>query len=143
MVVKLALEGKIKDKNVLNFISEYQKRLSPFFDLEIAELGEGGKYFDKISKQGKSSEIFIGMDALGKKLTSEGFANWFNTKRNLSKNITFVIGEAAGLSNSAREVITEYISLSDMIFSYRLSLMVMAEQIYRAMTIITGHPYHK
>lgn len=143
MVVRLAVEGRLKDSSVNEFVKEYKKRLSPYFDLEIQELGEGGKYFEKLSKQVRSTEIFIGMDACGKKHTSESFAEWFEAKRNLSKNITFVIGEASGLSNGARGVISEYISLSDMIFSYRLALMIMSEQIYRAMTIITGHPYHK
>ena len=140
-LVRLAVEGRVKDKIILNFISEYQKRLSPYFKLELAELGEGGRYFEKLSKQQAASEIFIAMDAGGKKFTSEGFAEWFNTKRSLSKNITFVIGEATGLSKQARETVSEFISLSDMTFSYKLSLMVMAEQIYRAVTIITGHPY--
>ncbi len=142
MVVKLAVEGKVKDKEVLDFIKEYQKRLTPYFKLELAELGEGGKYFEKAGKQ-NTVEIFIAMDAGGKKFTSEGFAEWFKEKRSLSKNITFVIGEATGLSQPARKAATEFLSLSDMTFSYKLSLMVMAEQIYRAVTIITGHPYHK
>ena len=143
MVVRLAVEGRVKDKIILDFIGEYQKRLSPYFKFEIAELGEGGKYFEKLSKQQTASEIFIAMDLCGKKFTSEGFAEWFKEKRSLSKNITFVIGEATGLSKQARMAASEVISLSDMTFSYKLSLMVMAEQIYRAVTIITGHPYHK
>ncbi len=118
-LVRLAVEGRVKDKIILNFISEYQKRLSPYFKLELAELGEGGRYFEK---QQAASEIFIAMDAGGKKFTSEGFAEWFNTKRSLSKNITFVIGEATGLSKQARETVSEFISLSDMTFSYKLSL---------------------
>ena len=142
MVVKLAVEGKVKDREVLDFIKEYQKRLSPYFKLELAEIGEGGRYFEKISKQ-NTAEIIIAMDAGGKKFTSEGFAEWFKEKRSLSKNITFVIGEATGLTQAARKAATEFLSLSDMTFSYKLSLMVMAEQIYRAVTIITGHPYHK
>lgn len=142
MVVKLAVEGKVKDRGVLDFIKEYQKRLTPYFKLELAELGEGGKYFEKLNKQ-NTAEIIIAMDAGGKKYTSEGFAEWFKAKRSLSKNITFVIGEATGLSLQARSAATEFLSLSDMTFSYKLSLMVMAEQIYRAVTIITGHPYHK
>lgn len=142
MVVKLAVEGKVKDREVLDFIKEYQKRLSPYFKLELAEIGEGGRYFEKINKQ-NTAEIFIAMDAGGKKFTSEGFAEWFKEKRSLSKNITFVIGEATGLTQAARKAATEFLSLSDMTFSYKLSLMVMAEQIYRAVTIITGHPYHK
>ncbi len=142
MVVKLAVEGKVKDKTVLDYIKEYQKRLSPYFKLEVAELGEGGKYFEKINKH-QSSEIFIALDAGGKKFTSEGFAEWFKEKRSLSKNITFVIGEATGLSQPARNTASEFLSLSNMTFSYKLSLMVMSEQIYRAVTILTGHPYHK
>ena len=142
MVVKLAVEGKVKDREVLDFIKEYQKRLSPYFKLELAEIGEGGRYFEKISKQ-NTAVIIIAMDAGGKKFTSEGFAEWFKEKRSLSKNITFVIGEATGLTQAARKAATEFLSLSDMTFSYKLSLMVMAEQIYRAVTIITGHPYHK
>ena len=105
-LVRLAVEGRVKDKIILNFISEYQKRLSPYFKLELAELGEGGRYFEKLSKQQAASEIFIAMDAGGKKFTSEGFAEWFNTKRSLSKNITFVIGEATGLSKQARETVS-------------------------------------
>ncbi len=142
MVVKLAVEGRVKDKTVLDYIKEFQKRLSPYFKLEIAELGEGGKYFEKINKN-QISEIIIALDSGGKKFTSERFAQWFNDKRSLSKNITFVIGEAAGLSQPARSAACEFVSLSDMTFSYKLSLMVMAEQIYRAVTIINGHPYHK
>ena len=69
-LVRLAVEGRFKDKIILNFISEYQKRLSPYFKLELAELGEGGRYFEKLSKQQAASEIFIAMDAGGKKFTS-------------------------------------------------------------------------
>lgn len=143
MVVRLLLEGKVKDKDVLSFISQYQKRLQPYFKFDIIEVGEGSKFFERLNKQALATELFIGLDATGKKFNSERFADWFQTKRDLSKNITFVIGEATGLSSSARKVISEYVSLSDMTFSYRVSLMVMAEQIYRAVTIITGHPYHK
>lgn len=69
MVIKLAVEGKVKDKTVLDFIKEYQKRLSPYFKLELAELGEGGKYFEKLNKS-QLSEQFIALDVGGKKYTS-------------------------------------------------------------------------
>ncbi|MDE7169140.1 MAG: 23S rRNA (pseudouridine(1915)-N(3))-methyltransferase RlmH [Mucispirillum sp.] len=143
MTVKLALEGKIRDKSVKEFIKEYEKRLSPWFKLETAELEDSRKYFDKLNKQNNAFEIVAALDAKGRKFTSEKFADWFEEKRSLSKNITFVIGEASGLSEAARKAAVEYISLSDMTLSYRVSLMVMAEQIYRAMTIIAKHPYHK
>lgn len=142
MNMKIIVEGKIRDKSVELFVAEYIKRLSPFFTMEIVEVGEGGRYFDKYVKN-PVGEVFIGLDAKGRKFDSLSFAFWFNEKRIEAKNINFIIGEAEGLSDKARSVIGEYVSLSDMIFSYRVSLMVVAEQIYRAMTIITGHPYHK
>lgn len=142
MNLKIIVEGKIRDKSAEQFVAEYVKRLSPFFNMEIIETGEGGRYFDKYMKS-QSGELFIGLDPLGRKFDSIAFASWFDGKRLAFKNINFIIGEAEGLSDKARSIIGEYVSLSDMIFSYRVSLMVVAEQIYRAMTIITGHPYHK
>lgn len=142
MNVKIIVEGKIRDKAAEQFVAEYTKRLSPFFNMEIIETGESGRYFDKYIKN-PGSEFFIGLDVFGRKFDSIAFASWFDEKRLASKNMNFIIGEAEGLSDKARSIIGEYVSLSDMIFSYRVSLMVVAEQIYRAMTIITGHPYHK
>lgn len=143
MNVKIVVEGKIRDKSVQLFTAEYIKRLSPFFSIDIIETGENSKFFDKYGKSQPYGEVFVGLDAKGRKFDSLAFAGWFDEKRLSTKTLYFVIGEAEGLSEKARNVISEYVSLSDMIFSYRVSLMVLAEQIYRAMTIITGHPYHK
>lgn len=143
MNVKIVVEGRIRDKTAEAFAAEYIKRLSPYFDMEVLEAGEGGRFFGKYAKEKNKNDIFVGFDAMGKKFDSFSFASWFDEKRLSGKNLVFVIGEASGLSEKARSVISEYVSFSDMVFSYRVSLMVASEQIYRAMTIITGHPYHK
>lgn len=143
MNIKIVVEGKIRDKSVELFTAEYIKRLSPFFSIDVVETGESGKFFDRYGKNCPYGEVFVGLDAKGRKFDSLAFASWFDEKRLATKTVHFVIGEAEGLSAKARNVIGEYVSLSDMIFSYRVSLMVLTEQIYRAMTIITGHPYHK
>lgn len=144
MTVRIALEGRIKDKNVEAFILEYKKRLMPFFDFEIVELGLGNsKSLERLIKVAKPDDAFIGFDASGKRFDSNAFASWFDSKRSGFKSLTFIIGEAEGLSEMARKCSSEFISLSELTLSYRVSLIVAAEQIYRAMTIITGHPYHK
>ncbi len=143
MVVKFLLEGKVKDKSVEAFIAEYAKRLKPYFDFELLEMSCNSKQFDKMYNSSTPKDLYIGLDVLGKRYDSHKFATWLDNKRHESRSITFIIGEAEGLSDKARSVITEYISLSDMTFSYRVSLVVLSEQIYRAMTIVTGHPYHK
>ena len=144
MIVRMALEGRIRDKNTESFIAEYRKRLSPFFDFQMVELCTGNsKALDKLIKNSKPDDIFIGFDVPGKRFDSHSFASWFDSQRQRFKSITFIIGEAEGLSDMARGYISEYISLSELTLSYRVSLMVAAEQIYRAMTIISGHPSHK
>lgn len=144
MIVRIAIEGKIRDKNVEAIISEYKKRLLPYFNFEILEFGVGNsKIFEKLLKSSKSDDIFIGFDEKGKKFNSVSFANWFNDIRIEAKSITFIIGESEGLSDLARTYSKELISLSDLTLSYRISLIVAVEQIYRAMTIINRHPYHK
>lgn len=144
MTVRIALEGRIRDKNAEAFVLEYKKRLSPFFDFEVAELGAGNsRGLDRLIKTARPEDVFIGLDASGRKLDSVSFASWFDGRRLGAKSITFIIGEAEGLSDMARGCASELISLSELTLSYRVSLMVAAEQIYRAMTIITGHPYHK
>ncbi len=144
MTVRIAIEGKIRDKNVESFIAEYKKRLSAYFDFEVVEFLTGNsKTLEKLIKTSKPEDVFIGFDEKGKRFDSKSFALWFNDIRLNAKSITFIIGEAEGLSELARNSAKEFISLSELTLSYRVSLMVASEQIYRAMTIITGHPYHK
>ena len=159
MRINIVCVGKIKEKYLKLGIDEFKKRLSKYCKLAIIELDdekapenlsdkemlmikekEGKKILSKI----KDNSYVIALAIDGKNLSSEELAETINKLgvRGVS-NITFVIGEATGLSKQAREAACEFISLSDMTFSYKLSLMVMAEQIYRAVTIITGHPYHK
>ncbi len=143
MIVRFLLEGKVRDKSVEAFIAEYAKRLKPYFDFELLEMSCDSKQFEKFYRNSNAKDIYIGLDVLGKRVDSHKFAAWFDNKRQDARSVTFIIGEAEGLTDSARKIVTEYISLSDMTFSYRVSLVVLSEQIYRAMTIITGHPYHK
>ena len=64
MVVRIAIEGRIRDKNTEAFVAEYKKRLTPFFDFQITELGSGNsKALDKLVKNAKPDDFFIGFDA--------------------------------------------------------------------------------
>ncbi len=144
MTIQIAIEGKIRDKHIDEFFAEYKKRLTPYFNFEIIEFGTGNsKTFEKMVKNSKADDLFIGLDERGKRFNSKSFANWFNELRHNSRSITFIIGQADGLSELAKKYSKEFISLSELTLSYRVSFMVAVEQIYRAMTIINGHPYHK
>ena len=79
----------------------------------------------------------------GKQQDSAGFARWIDARRQDGVPLVFLIGGSHGLSSIAKGRCREVISLSRLTFSHRIAMIVLLEQIYRASTIITGHPYHK
>lgn len=112
-----------------------KKNLSPE-NLKIEE--------SKIIRQNiLKNSILIVLDPLGKQITSEHFAKIINNNFDSSKDITFIIGGAYGLDNTLKLDADVMMSLSAMTMPHLLAKLLLIEQIYRAQTILTGHPYHK
>ena len=144
MIIRIITESKIRDRLIISFTEEYVKRLTGHVLLEIKEFDSLNKSYAKFILSLKSNDILIGLDGCGKKYDSRSFADYIATLRDQSaRSINFVIGAAEGLSGIARDRAYSYLSLSDMTLSYRVAVVVLTEQIYRAMMIIDGHPYHK
>jgi 23S rRNA (pseudouridine1915-N3)-methyltransferase len=77
----------------------------------------------------------------GRQYDTAGFSRWM--ERHDGKEIVFAIGGTFGLDTKVKDTCMEKLSLSGLTFSHDLALCVLAEQIYRAYTILKGHPYHK
>jgi 23S rRNA (pseudouridine1915-N3)-methyltransferase len=75
--------------------------------------------------------------------SSHSFAQWISQKQRQGKSLVFIIGGAYGCAPSLKQMAHEEISLSPLTFSHVLAQLVLLEQIYRAFTILKGHPYHK
>jgi 23S rRNA (pseudouridine1915-N3)-methyltransferase len=83
------------------------------------------------------------LDSRGRTMTSEAFAAWLGARRDEgAQHIVFAIGPASGWSQAARERAQLLLSLGPMTLAHSLARLVVAEQVYRAFTILTGHPYH-
>jgi 23S rRNA (pseudouridine1915-N3)-methyltransferase len=83
------------------------------------------------------------LDSRGKQMSSEAFATWLGARRDEgAQHIAFIIGPANGWSDAGRKRAHLLLSLGPMTLAHALARLVMAEQIYRAFTILTGHPYH-
>ena len=83
------------------------------------------------------------LDSRGRQMTSETFAAWLGARRDEgAQHIVFAIGPADGWSDAARERAQLLLSLGPMTMAHALARLVVAEQLYRAFTILTGHPYH-
>jgi 23S rRNA (pseudouridine1915-N3)-methyltransferase len=87
--------------------------------------------------------VAVLLDSRGRQMTSEAFADWLGARRDEgAQHIVFAIGPASGWSEAARERANLLLSLGPMTMAHSLARLVAAEQLYRAFTILTGHPYH-
>jgi 23S rRNA (pseudouridine1915-N3)-methyltransferase len=94
-------------------------------------------------QQGRTPVVAVLLDSRGKQMSSEVFAAWLGARRDEgTQQIVFAIGPASGWSELARMRAQLLLSLGPMTLAHALARLVMAEQIYRAYAILTGHPYH-
>lgn len=92
---------------------------------------------------GRTPAVAVLLDSRGRQMTSETFAAWLGARRDEgAQQIVFAIGPASGWSAAARGRAQLLLSLGPMTLPHALARVVVAEQIYRAFTILTGHPYH-
>ena len=127
---------------------QYKKRIS-LFNLEIHEIKSSPNSNDPLLKnkisdimrREKSLKIFL-LDELGETYNSKQFATLIKKNFETGLPICLVIGGAYGLSADIKNKYTQTISFSKLTFTHQMARVLLIEQIYRAQTIITGHPYH-
>jgi len=97
-------------------------------------------------QQGRTPAVAVLLDSRGRAMSSEAFAKWLGARRDEgAQHIVFAIGPSDGWSDAAREEGVRrggLLSLGPMTLAHSLARLVMAEQLYRAFTILSGHPYH-
>jgi 23S rRNA (pseudouridine1915-N3)-methyltransferase len=83
------------------------------------------------------------LDSRGEALSSEELATWLGARRDAGQQmIVFAVGPASGWSDPARSQAQSTLSLGRITLPHELARLVLAEQLYRAFTILAGHPYH-
>jgi 23S rRNA (pseudouridine1915-N3)-methyltransferase len=93
--------------------------------------------------EGRTPVVAVLLDSRGRQMSSEVFAAWLGARRDEgTQHIVFAVGPASGWSVAARERAQLLLSLGPMTMAHALARLVMAEQLYRALTILAGHPYH-
>jgi 23S rRNA (pseudouridine1915-N3)-methyltransferase len=105
-------------------------------------------FFDWLRRQnGRTDPLVQLLDGRGRQMSSEALAEWLRMRRDEgAQHIVFAVGPADGWSDQARAEANRrggLLSLGPMTMAHQLARLVIAEQIYRACTILTGHPYHK
>ncbi|MFN2603518.1 MAG: 23S rRNA (pseudouridine(1915)-N(3))-methyltransferase RlmH [Gemmatimonadaceae bacterium] len=152
MRLTLAVVGKPRNADLAAAIHEYETRAARYWPLDVHEVKEERAARDpRLVRQREGERLLqragnshiVACDGAGKSFTSEKFARWLNNERDHARDMTFVIGGAYGLSDEILAKSRTKISLAPWTLSHELARLVLAEQLYRAGTIVRGEPYHK
>ena len=152
MRLVVAAVGKPRNAALAAAISDYETRAARYWPLDVHEVREersaGLSPAQVRDREGaRLLERAVGRifacDVAGKSFTSEGFAAWLQRERESDRDATFVIGGAFGLSEELLSRSAVKVSLAPWTLPHELARLVLAEQLYRAGSIVRGEPYHK
>lgn len=153
MKITVVWIGKTASEPVAALIRGYADRIKhymPFYVLEIPNVKNVNDVDKLRSAEGRlilknvqHDDVVVLLDDKGKQYTSPEFADYINGRSLASvRNLVFVIGGAYGFSSEVYSRADGFLSLSRMTFSHQIIRPLFFEQIYRAMTILRGEPYH-
>jgi 23S rRNA (pseudouridine1915-N3)-methyltransferase len=122
----------------------YVQRLSAYTLVEVFRGKDESALLERIAKQpGRTAPWLVLLDGEGHKLSSEQLARTVGKERDGGRQeMIFAIGPADGWSETARRSADLLLSFGAMTFPHELARVMLAEQLYRAFTILAGHPYH-
>ena len=147
MKIRIAWIGKTKEAAIAALTEEYLKRISRYVQVEGVALRDEAALLETCAraagtKAGAKATLVL-MDSRGKEFSSEQFAKFLGDYQDRNPlPLVFAIGGADGFSEAARAGAQHTISLGKMTLAHELARVVFLEQVYRAFTILKGHPYH-
>lgn len=155
MKITLLAIGKTGTKYLQEGIEQYTKRIGHYvpFEFKILSDVKTTKSLTVDKQKTMEGDIFMSsimpgdvvvlLDERGKEMTSREFAGYLDRKMvTVARNLVFIIGGPYGFSKEVYDRANEKLSLSKMTFSHEMVRLFFTEQIYRAMTILKGEPYH-
>ncbi len=151
MKIRCVVVGKVRDRALAEVIAGFETRAARYWPLEVVEvreehgrdgelvkMREGARLLEKVG-----GSLVIACDERGDSLTSEQFAAWLQQLREGGRDVAFVIGGAFGLDGAVRDASARRLTLAPFTLPHEMARLVLAEQLYRAGTIVRREPYHK
>lgn len=155
MKFALLVVGRTVEKHYIAAINDYVERIKHYtpFDMEVIPELKNTKSLSMEQQKEKEGELILKalqpgdvvvlLDEHGKEFRSIEFAEWAEKKMHtVNKRLVFIIGGPYGFSKDVYAAAQEKISLSKMTFSHQMIRLIFVEQLYRAMNILAGGPYH-
>ena len=145
MKLKVAWIGKTKQAGIQALTDEYTKRLGRYAEIEVLTLKDEAALLAPSHKASRpqAKHTLVLLDSRGKHLSSEELARFIGDYQDRNPlPLLFAVGPANGFSDEARCSAAWLLSLGKMTLAHELARAVLLEQLYRAFTILKGHPYH-
>ena len=151
MLIRILWVGKTRDRAAANWIEEYRRRIARFCPIEIVEVRDAaGKGSGRAAREGKTLAarierrgLTVALDESGKEMTSAELARWLGKTLESRGQITFLLGGPEGLEGGVAAAAGLTLSLSRMTFTHEMARVLLLEQLYRALSILQGTPYHR
>jgi 23S rRNA (pseudouridine1915-N3)-methyltransferase len=124
-------------------LEDYVERLGHNHTAEIVDLPDEASvaaYLEKVAARGKARLVLA--DSGGQNISSEEFARWIGNSQQVASELIFAIGPADGWSAAMLGRAHLKIAFGRITLPHELAAVVLAEQVYRAFAILSGHPYH-
>jgi 23S rRNA (pseudouridine1915-N3)-methyltransferase len=151
VILKIAWVGKTKDPAIESLTDEYLKRIARYLAVEGVSVRDedallrlcGRAAANKSGKNAGGRSTLVAMDSRGKQFSSEELAHFLGQYQDRNPlPLVFAVGPADGFSEATRAAAQHTVSLGRITLAHELARVVLLEQLYRAFTILKGHPYH-
>jgi 23S rRNA (pseudouridine1915-N3)-methyltransferase len=133
----LLYAGRARDEHANGMAREYMKRSARYMQCEMREIDP--RRYDPFARHAAARKALL--DPAGRELDSREFAALVGEAEREARDVVFVVGGHDGLPPEWREKADLLVSLSRLTMPHELARAVLAEQIYRALTMLRGHPY--
>lgn len=136
--------SRTKSEATDRLLADYIERCSRYVPCDSQVFDDEPTFLDWLSRQsGRGPAYAILLDSRGQQFSSEDFARRFGDLRDGgSQRLVMAVGPADGWSAAGLQRASLLLSLGKMTLPHQLARVVAAEQVYRALTILAGHPYH-
>lgn len=153
MRLVVAVVGKPRNAALAAAIADYETRAARYWPLDVHEVREERagalpaaqvreREGERLLERAGRGRV-VACDPGGKSYTSEEFAAWLQQERDADRDVAILIGGAHGLSEKVLSRAMSRLSLAPWTLPHELARLVLAEQLYRAGSIVRGEPYHK
>ena len=144
-----AITSRKKTRLLEDALAEFTSRLGHYATVDQHQFSSEAALLQLLKKPGRAPARLILpaklilLDARGRTMSSEELAAWIGRERDTgTQHLHFAIGPADGWSKESRDRADLLLSFGPMTFPHELARVMLAEQLYRAFTILAGHPYH-